>query len=394
MPTDPSLQLMVKEGDVGGVKVAVLTSPISLEGESDVNYRAPNLIQRILSLLKSVRPGTDLTRFQLPPLFNIPKSQLQCYGESVYCVGDNLLTKIANGESSIERFTSVVAWSISTMRPLAFGVAPYNPILGETHHVSRGNLNVLLEQVSHHPPVSALHATDEKDNVELLWCQYPTPKFHGTSVETEVCGKRLLKLLSKGESYVMNSPKLVIRFLPFPRVDWVGSVTIRCPETDLEAEFCYRTNSFLGRRTNHRAINGKIFMSSSLKTIYEINGHWDRTITIKDASNGKVTVIYNAKDMISGLKTPIANNPEGVWASESAVVWGQVSESILKKNWEKAKEAKTALEEIERELLRGRNARGETWVPKHFTVSYSKESGWDCSPNMRWVPPAPIVVPL
>lgn len=28
-----------------------------------------------------------------------------------------------------------------------FGVAPYNPILGETHHASRGNLNVLLEQV-------------------------------------------------------------------------------------------------------------------------------------------------------------------------------------------------------------------------------------------------------
>ena len=33
------------------------------------------------------------------------------------------------------------------MRPVIFGVAPYNPILGETHHISRGNLNVLLEQV-------------------------------------------------------------------------------------------------------------------------------------------------------------------------------------------------------------------------------------------------------
>jgi len=52
-----------------------------------------------------------------------------------------------NGESPIERFISVVAWSISTTRPVTFGVAPYNPILGETHHVSKGNLNVLLEQV-------------------------------------------------------------------------------------------------------------------------------------------------------------------------------------------------------------------------------------------------------
>ncbi|PNX56971.1 oxysterol-binding protein-related protein 4B-like, partial [Trifolium pratense] len=59
-----------------------------------------------------------------------------------------------------------------------FGLAPYNPILGETHHVSKGNLNVLLEQVSHHPAVSALHATDEKENIEIIWCQYPFAKFN------------------------------------------------------------------------------------------------------------------------------------------------------------------------------------------------------------------------
>ena len=84
---------------------------------------------------------------QLPPLFNMPKSQLQCYGETVYCVGNDMLSRCSKAESSLERFASVVAWSISTTRPLIFGVAPFNPILGETHHVSKGTLNVLLEQV-------------------------------------------------------------------------------------------------------------------------------------------------------------------------------------------------------------------------------------------------------
>lgn len=158
----------------------LLTAPLSLDGESDVTYRAPNLIRRIVSLFKNVRPGSDLTRFQLPPLFNMPKSQLQCYGETVYCVANDMLSRCSKAESSLERFASVVAWSISTTRPLIFGVAPFNPILGETHHVSKGTLNVLLEQVSHHPPVSALHATDEKENIEMIWCQYPVPKFYGT----------------------------------------------------------------------------------------------------------------------------------------------------------------------------------------------------------------------
>ncbi|RVW16185.1 Oxysterol-binding protein-related protein 4B [Vitis vinifera] len=181
------------EAQVSGETI-LLTAPMSLDGESDVTYRAPNLIRRIVSIFKNVRPGSDLTRFQalqLPPLFNMPKSQLQCYGETVYCVGNDMLSRCSKAESSLERFASVVAWSISTTRPLIFGVAPFNPILGETHHVSKGTLNVLLEQVvnvllcfifagSHHPPVSALHATDEKENIEMIWCQYPVPKFYGT----------------------------------------------------------------------------------------------------------------------------------------------------------------------------------------------------------------------
>lgn len=55
--------MQVKEGNLEAK--AVLTAPLSLEGdESDSNYRTPNIIQRILSLLRSVKPGSDLTRIQ------------------------------------------------------------------------------------------------------------------------------------------------------------------------------------------------------------------------------------------------------------------------------------------------------------------------------------------
>ncbi|KAI8571446.1 hypothetical protein RHMOL_Rhmol01G0120900 [Rhododendron molle] len=386
-------------------KAVILTAPLKLEGEEGDDYRAPNILQRVLGLLKNVRPGTDLIRFQatkmpqavedlrfqhmynmfdgwkssqfngvqMPPIFNIPKTMLQVYGESVYCVSKDLLGQCANGRSPVDRFISVVAWNISTLRPLMFGVAPYNPILGETHHVSRGTLNVLCEQVSHHPPVSSLHATDDNNGIEIIWCHNIVPKFNGASVESVVNGQRELKLLNRGENYVLGTPNLLIRFLPVPGVHWSGNIRIYCQETGLEAELCFGGNSFLGRRANQRSIRGKIFMASSRKTIYEVNGHWDRAVTVKDVSNGKLT---------------------GLWPSESAVVWAEVSQNILSKCWEKAREAKTAVEEREREMLRERKAKGETWVPKHFTVSYSKEGGWTCLPNQRLVPPAPIVVPF
>ncbi|KAJ4834892.1 hypothetical protein Tsubulata_038791 [Turnera subulata] len=377
----------------------VLTKPVSVGGDSVGDYKAPNLTQRILSLFKNVRPGSNLTNFQariqlfvfLSPLFNLPKSQLQCYGETTYCFGKDLLHKCNSAETPLERFISVVAWTISTTRPPPFGLAPYNPILGETHHVSKGSLNVLLEQVSHHPPVSALHATDEKENIEMVWCQYPVPKFLGTRVEAEVLGKRQLKLLNHGETYVTNSPKMLIKFFP-PGVEWTGDVKVCCQETGLEANLHYTSSSFLGRGPHF--IRGKIYQSSSLKTLYEIDGHWNRTVKVKEVSSGKQTIIYDASEMMSGLKTPTVKDLQGIWPTESALVWGEVSRNILTKKWDKAREAKTGVEEKQREIARDRKSSGEIWVPKHFVATYSKEDGWDCSPTQKWVPPAPIVVPL
>lgn len=82
----------------------------------------------------------------------------------------------------------------------------------------------------------------------------------------------------------MNSPKLVIRFLPMLGVDWLGNVTIRCEETGLAAELSYRGNSFIPRPGNHRSIKGKIFMTSSSNSIYEISGHWDRCSAVNSKS--------------------------------------------------------------------------------------------------------------
>ncbi|KAK2449339.1 oxysterol-binding protein-related protein 4C [Trifolium repens] len=375
-------------------KKIVLTKPLQLakESHSEEAYKAPNLLQRLLSLFSNVRPGSDLTRFQLPPLFNLPKSQLQCYGESVYCTASDMLSICNRGQSPLDRFIYVVAWSISTTRPVSFGVAPYNPILGETHHVSKGNLNVLLEQVSHHPPVTALHATDDKENIEIIWCQQPFPKFYGTSIEAQVHGKRQLKLLNHRETYEMNSPNLLFRILPIPGADWVGSVNIRCLETGLVAELSYKSShSFLGLGGNHKVIKGKIFDSSSCKVLYEIDGHWDRTVKLKDRKNGKVRVIYDATEVISGLQAPILEDEESVWSTESVHVWSELSQSIVNKDWEKAKEAKQVVEERQRELKKERESKGENWIPKHFVVSYNKEVGWDCSPIHNCVSTAPII---
>lgn len=64
--------MQVKKEEKNDTEI-VLTKPLSLEGESssDASYKAPNLLQRIIGLFKNVRPGSDLTRFQVSCLPSI-----------------------------------------------------------------------------------------------------------------------------------------------------------------------------------------------------------------------------------------------------------------------------------------------------------------------------------
>ncbi|URE40148.1 Oxysterol-binding protein [Musa troglodytarum] len=201
----------------------------------------------------------------------------------------------------------------------------------------------LFGNVSHHPPVSALHATDATENVELIWCHKPVP---------------------------------------------------RCKDSGLEADLCYyKSHVFLGFGGSSKSVRGKILHSKTLKTIYEIDGQWDRIVKLKDVHSGEVTVLYDAKKAISGLKTPILQAPQNMWPTESATVWSEVSQAILNKEWGKASAAKQNVEEKQRKLQRERKSSGELWVPKHFTVTHTKDNEWDCSPLEQSVPPAPIIVP-
>ena len=79
-----------------------------------------------------------------------------------------------------------------------------------------------------------------------------------------------------------------------------------------------------------------------------------------------------------------------MWPTESAYVWSQLSKAIISKDWDNAKEAKKAVEERQREILKERESKGQIWIPKHFKATHNKEGGWDCSPIQKWVPSAPI----
>ncbi|MCO5586403.1 hypothetical protein L7F22_040343 [Adiantum nelumboides] len=351
----------------------VFTPPLSLDPKpANDSEKQKNPLMRVLEVLKSMRPGSDLTRFQVPVQLNLPKSQLQSYGETMYCCGQDLLGACALGSSPMDRFLRVVAWHISTCRLVPFGQVPFNPILGETHHVSAGHLNVLLEQVSHHPPITALYATDDVNKIRMQWWHSTCPRFYGNKVEGTIYGNRTLWLDSHQEVYEATSPKLLIGYsLHQARSGWAA------------------------QPSNVALPDWKPLSHSRASICLGCEGRLARVVLAKNMKTEESSVLLDAQAALTNLKAlTLRSNKEEVEATESLLVWRLVMGSIVRKDWELARQAKIEIEERQRDLAKIRKVEGKVWLPRHFVeVEVEGNDRWHWRHIGESVPRAPLVVP-
>ena len=83
------------------------------------------------------------------------------------------------------RMKTVVQWYLSGFYKKPKGLKkPYNPILGEVFrccwkHPNGSTTFYIAEQVSHHPPISALYVTNRKDGFTLSATILAKSKFYG-----------------------------------------------------------------------------------------------------------------------------------------------------------------------------------------------------------------------
>ncbi|CAF0738834.1 unnamed protein product [Rotaria sordida] len=150
----------------------------------------------IFSVLKQAI-GKDLTRFSIPVVWNEPLSLLQRLSECLE--HSSLLDQAALADTSIERFHLITAFIVSHLSShLERTSKPFNPLLGETFELKNEKdapFHFIAEQVSHHPPISAIHARG------LNWILTGNTqlgiKFHGTNVAALDEGGWVLRIRKK-----------------------------------------------------------------------------------------------------------------------------------------------------------------------------------------------------
>ncbi|XP_047475320.1 oxysterol-binding protein-related protein 8-like isoform X2 [Penaeus chinensis] len=323
-------------------------------------------------LLKQVRPGMDLSKVVLPTFILEPRSFLDKLSDYYYHA--DLIPKAVQEDDPFTRMKEVVRWYLSGFYKKPKGLKkPYNPILGETfrcywRHPNGSRTFYVAEQVSHHPPVSAVYVTNRQEGFSVTATVLAKSKFYGNSTSAILDGNVLLTLLPRGEDYVMNMPYAHCKgiLMGTLTMELGGKVTIECEKTGYRTELEFKLRPFLSGYEANNMVSGKIKLGKD--TLATLEGYWDGKISFTDKRKGEEEVLWHATPEVKMQRLQrftVAMDQQGSFESEK--LWQLVSLAIKGDDQVAATEEKTILEEAQRSEARERKAKCEEWIPKYFT---------------------------
>ncbi|XP_012349377.1 oxysterol-binding protein-related protein 8 isoform X8 [Apis florea] len=322
-------------------------------------------------LMKQVRPGMDLSKVVLPTFILEPRSFLEKLADSYYHA--DLLSQAVVEDDAFTRMKGVVKWYLSGFYKKPQGLKkPYNPLLGETfrcywQHPNGSRTFYIAEQLSHHPPISGFYVTNRQDGFTISATIIAKSKFYGNSTSAVLDGVAILTMLPRGEDYTMTIPYAHCKgiLMGTLSMELGGKIHINCEKTGYHTELEFKLKPFLGGAEQMNQVTGGIRLGK--ETLATISGYWDGQILITDKRTGQENVFFNPtpevrKRRLKKYTVPLEH--QGLWESEK--LWYDVTQAINRDDQIAATEAKTQLEEAQRERAKERKLKGQEWVPKHF----------------------------
>jgi hypothetical protein len=353
---------------------------------------------REVSLLKL---GSNLTSFSAPASMILPFSSLELLVFGTSFAAQEFAIALRHPDAAL-RMLHVLAGQIAALSQTltAAMMKPYNPIIGEVLTAqseseaaggsSSSSWRIIAEQVSHHPPVTAMAVEGQADgggsfvNRSSTAC---TPLFYGNYVKVAMNTNSMIQLtLPSGgmeEEYVITMfPSLYLRGVlgMGPQFcEWGGKMQIECVSTGLVGSIDFKTAGRFGSGHRHR-IKGSVDVlahnQGKTHSLYSISGAWNMRVTATRTGSKEELELIGSPD--AGAERPAERRelPEVLpyslpsyslaWPRHSHQVWRELSDALVSENWALARAAKSKVEDGRRaEAAQMRNA-GEAWEPAFF----------------------------
>lgn len=308
----------------------------------------------------------DLSKVTFPTFVLEPRSMLERITD--FMSHPDLIFDAEQLDDPTERFIKVLAYYLSGWHIKPKGVKkPYNPVLGEffrcTYNYSNGTKGYYVaEQVSHHPPISAYFYISPANNIKIVGELRPKSKFLGNSVSTIMEGENRVSLLGRPDDgeYIITMPNMYARGIVFGKMvlELGETCTAKNAANDILADIDFKTKGFFSGTYN--AVNAKLRRQGS--EFAEVTGRWNKVMEIKDVKGKSVLFDADAATVAEKSVCPIDEQDP----NESRRLWRDVTAAIDSKNMEAATEAKSAIEDAQREARRKREESGQQHVPRFF----------------------------
>mmetsp|Transcript_32697 Transcript_32697/g.77552 ORF Transcript_32697/g.77552 Transcript_32697/m.77552 type:complete len:457 (+) Transcript_32697:79-1449(+) len=297
-----------------------------------------------------------------------------------------LLDTAADCEDPVKRHMYTVAFFISAFGCVERTFKPFNPILGETFEfIEEGKYSFFSEQVSHHPPIAAGHASSEGWTYDIV--SAPSTKFLGNSVEVYPIGRTRVKLKRAGETYTVVPPSVKANNIVVGSswIDVFGTLLVRCIETGMYSEIEFTPCGWFG--VGRYEFSGFV-RDKDGKPAVCISGMWnshadavlcdeegeplpgEEPVRLWTCAPKPEKTKYNFTEFAMRLNTVPEGAPEPL-KSDSRRRPDRAF--LVKGDASAAGEHKHRLEERQRAEKRERTRRGDDWQPRWFVPVPAEE---------------------
>jgi len=341
--------------------------------------------------------GKELSKIPMPVNFNEPISFLQRLTEDMEY--SELLNRAADAATIEEALCFLAALAVSAYATTSCRTSkPFNPLLGETYEFDRMSdlgWRSIAEQVSHHPPISALHVESAR------WTYYHdfsmTSKFRGKYLQIFPIGTSHCIFKETGHHFTWNKVCTTVHNIIVGKlwVDQSGEITLKEHTTGATGNVKFHPYSYFSRDVPRRITGGTFTPSGEVK--FALKGTWDqsmeyskvlavdgdtwdtgppRTVWVKNPPLENAERIYHFTKMACELNEP----EEGVAPTDSR---NRPDQRLMEaQNFPDANLSKVNLEEAQRERRRQREAlalaegpEAAKYTPKWFVQTEDEIQG-------------------
>jgi oxysterol-binding protein-related protein 9/10/11 len=256
---------------------------------------------------------------------------------------------------------------------------PLNAFLGELFlgtfedGESGSKTQLISEQVSHHPPVTACFLYNKQHRISSSGYVAQETKFNATSgVTVKQMGHAIIRDENHSESHLMTLPVMAIKGLlagkPYPELQgtcYISSSSGYLATVEFEGKKAlgFGTKNCVSAKLSNLRDGGKV--------LYEIQGQWNGRLTIKDCIQGSVVEQFDVDDIPCTELKVKAPEEQSPWESRRA--WKGVLEGIEGGDMRAIDDIKSNIEEAQREMREAEGQANIEWHRVFFSHTDSHE---------------------